>query len=150
MFNLQANSFDISSGIRTDLDMQLFDTGLSVTAFNIMSFTYPEEIQAMINKNASTSMVGDLNRYQQVAMTEGITTGKVKGGGVASDMTGMMMGMTMANQMMQNMNNQNTQHSAHTGSDANTPSGSKPNFCPNCGTKTAAANFCPNCGQKLI
>lgn len=24
-----------------------------------------------------------------------------------------------------------------------------PNFCPNCGTKTAGANFCSNCGQKL-
>lgn len=150
MFNLQANSFDISSGIRTDLDMQLFDTGLSVTAFNIMSFTYPEEIQGMINKNASTSMVGDLNRYQQVAMTEGIASGKVKGGGAASDMAGMMMGMNMANQMMQNMNNHNGQQNTQPGSEANTPSGSKPNFCPNCGTKTAAANFCPNCGQKLI
>jgi membrane protease subunit (stomatin/prohibitin family) len=130
--------------------MQLFDTGLSVTAFNIMSFTYPEEIQGMINKNASTSMVGDLNRYQQVAMTEGIASGKVKGGGAASDMAGMMMGMNMANQMMQNMNNHNSQPNNQPGSEANTPSGSKPNFCPNCGTKTAAANFCPNCGQKLI
>ncbi len=142
MFNLQANSFDISSGIRTDLDMQLFDTGLSVVGFNIMSFTYPEEIQKMINKNASFSMVGDINRYQQVAMTEGISTGQVQGGGVASDMAGMMMGMNMANQMMQNMN--------HAGSNPNTQAGVKPNFCPNCGTKTAAANFCPNCGQKLV
>jgi membrane protease subunit (stomatin/prohibitin family) len=150
MFNLQANSFDIASGIRTDLDMQLFDTGLSVSAFHIMSFTYPEEIQGMINKNASTSMVGDLNRYQQVAMTEGIASGKVKGGGAASDMAGMMMGMNMANQMMQNMNNHNSQPNSQPGSEANTPSGSKPNFCPNCGTKTAAANFCPNCGRKLI
>jgi len=151
MFNLQSNSFDIASGIRTDLDMQLFDTGLSVTAFNIMSFTYPEEIQAMINKNASHSMVGDMNRYQQVAMTEGITTGKVKGGGVASDMTGMMMGMNMANQMMQNVNNQNGQHGANNrgNSEAKTQAGPKPNFCPNCGTKTSAVNFCPNCGQKL-
>jgi membrane protease subunit (stomatin/prohibitin family) len=104
MFNLQANSFDIASGIKTDLDMQIYDSGLSVTGFHIMSFTYPEEIQAMINKNASHSMVGDLNRYQTIAMTEGISNGKVKGGGAASDMAGMMMGMTYANQMMQNMN----------------------------------------------
>jgi membrane protease subunit (stomatin/prohibitin family) len=152
MFNLQANSFDIASGIRTDLDMQLFDTGMSVTAFSIMSFTYPEEIQAMINKNASFSMVGDVNRYQQVAMTEGISTGKVHGGGVASDMAGMMMGMNMANQMMQNMNHANNQSGSPSQPSSNTgaPLGAKPNFCPNCGTKTGAANFCPNCGQKLI
>jgi membrane protease subunit (stomatin/prohibitin family) len=159
MFNLQANSFDISSGIRTDLDMQLFDSGLTVTAFHVMSFTYPEEIQKMINKNASYSMVGDVNRYQQMAMTEGIANGQVKGGGVASDMAGMMMGMNMANQMMQNMNqtNQqgNTQSSAgHTNPGnanpgVNAPTGSKPNFCPNCGTKTEEGNFCSNCGQKL-
>lgn len=158
MFNLQANSFDISSGIRTDLDMQLFDSGLTVTAFNIMSFTYPEEIQKMINKNASYHMVGDVNRYQQMAMTEGIANGQVKGGGVASDMAGMMMGMNMANQMMQNMN-QNQSGNAHPGAGSQdptgantgqgTPGGSKPNFCPNCGTKTGDANFCSNCGQKL-
>ncbi len=146
MFNLQANSFDIASGLRADLDMQLFDTGLSVTGFHIMSFTYPEEIQKMINKNASYNMVGDLNRYQQVAMTEGISSGQVHGGGVASDMAGMMMGMNMANQMMQNMNQANSQNpGASVGQSV-----AKPNFCPNCGTKTGAANFCPNCGQKLV
>jgi len=141
MFNLQANSFDISNGIRTDLDMQIFDTGLSVVGFNIMSFTYPEQIQQMINKNASFSMVGDINRYQQVAMTEGISTGKVQGGGVAGDMAGMMMGMNMANQMMQNMGQPSNQ--------GNAAGGAKPNFCPSCGTKSGEANFCPNCGHKL-
>lgn len=145
MFNLQANSFDIATGIKTDLDMQIYDTGLSVTGFNIMSFTYPEEIQAMINKNASHSMVGDLGRYQTIAMTEGISNGKVQGGGAASDMAGMMMGMTYANQMMQNMNQTVNQQNAPAGQP-----GVKPNFCPNCGQKTGAANFCPNCGQKLV
>lgn len=143
MFNLQANSFDIAVGIKTDLDMQIYDTGLSVTGFNIMSFTYPEEIQAMINKNASHSMVGDLGRYQTIAMTEGIANGNVKGGGAASDMAGMMMGMTYANQMLQNMNQATNQPNAPVGQ-------SKPNFCPNCGQKTGASNFCPNCGQKLV
>ncbi|HKL99602.1 MAG TPA: SPFH domain-containing protein [Mobilitalea sp.] len=150
MFNLQANSFDISTGIKTDLDMQIYDTGLSVTGFNIMSFTYPEEIQKMINKNASHSMVGDLGRYQSIAMTEGIVNGKVRGGGTASDMAGMMMGMNVANQMMQNINSQNNQAGAgNPNSNQSQPIGVKPNFCPNCGQKTGESNFCPNCGQKL-
>lgn len=160
MFNLTINAMDIANGIKTDLDMKLFDSGISVTDFNIMSFTYPEEIQKAINKNASQSMIGDVNRYQQINIGEGIANGQIKGGGVASDMTGMMMGMQMANVMMQGMNqnmqnmNPNTQstnqpnvgnQSMNTGS-----TGTKPNFCPNCGQKTGAANFCPNCGQKLI
>ncbi|MDD4113721.1 MAG: SPFH domain-containing protein [Herbinix sp.] len=154
MFNLQANSFDIAEGIKTDLGMQLFDSGLSVTGFNIMSFNYPEEIQKMINKNASHSMVGDLGRYQQVEMTDGIASGKVKGGGTASDMAGMMMGMNVANQMMQNMNqvsgnNNQGQPSNNNQNNAEQQAGAKPNFCPNCGQKSGEANFCPNCGQKL-
>ena len=145
MFNLQANSFDISRGIKTDLDMELFNIGLSVTGFNIMSFSYPEEIQKMINKNASHSMIGDLNRYQQVEMTDGIASGKVKGGGTASDMAGMMMGMNIANQMMKNMEQASDKQSS-----PNSNNTSKPNFCPNCGQKTGDTNFCPNCGQKLV
>ncbi|NLL72671.1 MAG: hypothetical protein GX237_04000 [Clostridiales bacterium] len=141
MFNLQANSFDIGNGIKTDLDMQLFDIGLSITGFNIMSFNYPPEIQKMINKSASHSMVGDLNRYQQVEMTDGIASGKIKGGGTASDMAGMMMGMNVANQMMNNMNQASSSQNQNTGT--------KPNFCPNCGQKTGDTNFCPNCGNKL-
>ncbi len=154
MFNLQVNSFEIAKGIRSDLDMQLFDSGMSITAFNIMSFTYPEQIQNMINKNASHSMVGDLGRYQSIAFTEGMTSGNMQGGGAASDMAGMMMGINMANQMMQNMQNVNQSNNANTnqqqGGTPNSQSSAKPNFCPNCGTKTESANFCSNCGQKLV
>lgn len=141
MFNLQANAYEISKGIKEDLDMQIFNLGMTISDFNVMSFNYPKEIQDMVTKTASHSMVGDINRYQQVSMTDGIASGKVKGGGVASDMTGMMMGMNMANQMMQNANLNPTPNASS--------SGNKPNFCPNCGYKTGEANFCSNCGNKL-
>ncbi len=144
MFNLQANSFQISDGIRTDLDMQLFDSGIAVNGFNIISFNYPKEIQDMINKTASHSMVGDLGRYQQVSMTDGIASGKVKGGGTASDMAGMMMGMNVANQMMDSM-----KKSTENTSSNNQTSNNKSNFCSNCGQKTGDSNFCSNCGEKL-
>ncbi len=138
MFNLQANAFDISRGIKEDLDMMILNDGINITKFNIMSFNYPEEIQDMINKTASHSMVGDVNRYQQVSMVDGIASGKVKGGGAASDMAGMMMGMNVAKEMMDNMKSPNKK----TGD-------SRPNFCPNCGQKTGEGNFCSNCGHKL-
>ncbi|QSF97500.1 hypothetical protein DI291_03675 [Bacillus paralicheniformis] len=148
MFNLQANAFDIAKGIKEDLDMEIVSDGMTITGFNIMSFNYPKEIQDMITKNASHGMVGDLNRYQQISMTDGMASGKMTGGGAATDMAGMMMGMNVANQMMNQMN-QNQQ--AQTPTPQSTPqAGAKPNFCPNCGTKTGEANFCPNCGQKLV
>lgn len=151
MFNLQANSFEIGKGIQEDLDMQILDNGISITGFNIMSFNYPKEIQDMITKSASHGMIGNLNTYQQVSMTDGIASGKVKGGGAASDMAGMMMGMNVAKEMMENMKQtQDTQPQPNNPAPANEPeSASKANFCPNCGQKSGAANFCANCGHKL-
>ena len=95
-------------------------------------------------------------------MTDGIASGRIQGGGIASDMAGMMMGINIAGQVMQNLNldnlnqpnNQsNNQVNNQTNNQTNNQfatGGKKPNFCPNCGQKTSDANFCPNCGQKLI
>ena len=134
--------------------MQIIDNGMTITGFNIMSFNYPKEIQDMITKNASHGMIGDLQKYQQVSMTDGIASGKVKGGGAASDMAGMMMGMNVANEMMKNINqNQNTPTPANNTAPAQASASEgnqKPNFCPNCGEKTGGGNFCSNCGQKLV
>lgn len=173
MFNLQANAAVIAEGIQKDLSAQIQDSGMQITGFQVMSFNYPKEVQDMINKNASQSMVGDLGRYQQVSLTEGMASGKMNGGGVASDMMGMMMGMNVAGQMMKNMegtmqqvgnmgmSGQQAPQAAQTPqpvpqpdsaqpSQVQSPSGGKPNFCPNCGQKTGEGNFCPNCGQKLV
>ncbi|MDQ0050173.1 membrane protease subunit (stomatin/prohibitin family) [Paenibacillus polymyxa] len=152
MFNLQANASDISKGIQEDLDMQVMDNGMTITGFHVMSFNYPQEIQDMITKTASHEMIGNLQKYQQVTMTDGIASGNVKGGGVASDMASMMMGMNIANEMMKNLNPNQKPSTETQPTPAVPPSsgdGNKPNFCPNCGTKNEGANFCPNCGQKL-
>ncbi|HWJ76686.1 MAG TPA: SPFH domain-containing protein [Niallia sp.] len=148
MFNLQANAFDIAKGIKEDLDSQMTDSGITITGFQIMSFSYPKEVQDMINKNASQGMVGNIDRYQQISMIDGMASGKMSGGNSASDMAGMMMGMNFANQMMDKMNKQNNQSDA-TQTTSNQEQ-TKPNFCPNCGTKVGEGNFCSNCGKKLV
>ena len=146
MFNLQANAFDIAHGIKSDLDMQIIKDGMTITGLQIMSFNYPSEIQDMINKNAAQSMVGNIGRYQQVSMTDAMTSGNLNGGSVAGDMAGMMMGMQMANQML----NQQGQNTGSPSPGPQAQSSGIPNFCPNCGQKTTGSNFCPNCGQKLV
>jgi len=155
MFNLQANAFEIAKGIREDLDSQMVESGLTITGFQIMSFSYPKEVQDMINKNASHGMVGNIDKYQQISMIDSMASGKNSGGGTASDMAGMMMGMNMANQMMEKMNKQN-QNQEQTPNQQPAPEVAqnqekkRPNFCPNCGAKTGEGNFCSNCGHKLV
>ena len=159
LFNLQANAVEIAAGIKNDLCVQTQDSGMKITGFQIMSFNYPQEVQDMVNKTASQSMVGDIGRYQQISVTDGMASGNMNGGGVASDMMGMMMGMNVAGQMMKNMNETMqqaggteatvSQTSGAGAADTSSPA-ARPNFCPNCGQKTGGANFCPNCGQKLV
>lgn len=148
MFNLQANAYDISLGIREDLDMELSKIGMTVTSFAVSSFSYPEEVQKMQEKAASQSMIGDINKYTQVAMADGMGKGSA-GGSVASDMVQMQMGMAMGQQMMNNMgmtnNMANAAPSAHAAGN-----GTAPKFCPECGTPTGGAKFCPECGTKLV
>lgn len=157
LFNLKINASEISQGIKEDLDMEIYDLGLTITGFNVSSFNYPKEIQDRVQKAAALGMIGDVSKYQQIEMTDGIASGKVKSSGTASDMVGMMMGMNVANEMMKNMKQnqdpgteqQQAKQAPASPDSGNSGNSSKPNFCPNCGQKVAGANFCPNCGQKL-
>lgn len=147
MFNLQANSFEISKGIQDDLDRHMFDLGMTITGFNVMSFNYPKEIQDRITQAASHSMIDDVDKYQKVEMTDGISSGKVSGGGSAGDMAGMMMGMSMAKEMLDD--SKEKKQEAKQEQNSGEEKGNIPNFCPNCGEKTTGGNFCSNCGEKL-
>ena len=124
--------------------MEMLKIGISITSFAISSFNYPQEVQKMAEKAAAQSMIGDVGRFQQVAMGESIAAGK--GGGAASDMAGIAMGMAMGQQMAAQMQ----QNQAAASQPQAAVGGTAPNFCPDCGTKTNGANFCPNCGRKLV
>ena len=151
MFHLQANAYDISKGIQEDLDMEMTKIGISITGFQVSSFTYPEEVQKMQNKAASQSMVGDMGRYQQMGMMDAMANGNSAGANMATNMAGMQMGMMMGQQMMNQMNNQmNNQMGMPQQSGMNNASTQGPKFCPNCGNPTNGAKFCSNCGTKLI
>ena len=141
MFNLQANAHAIAKGIETDLDMEMCKLGIGITGMTIQSFSYPEEVKKMQEKAASQSMIGDMNRYQQMAVADGMKAGR--GSGVAADMAGIQMGMMMGQQMMNQMQNASGSYAAPSG---NTDG---PKFCPNCGTPTGGSRFCGNCGAKL-
>lgn len=157
VFNLMANSYDISKGIKEDLDMELIGIGLTITDFRISEFTYPENISKRADQAAEHSMVGDMSRFQQVSMVDAMAGAQNGGKSTAADMAtgmmGMQMGMVMANQMANQMtaNMNNTQPGANAAPNNQAAgTGAVPNFCPKCGTPTNGANFCSNCGNKLI
>lgn len=148
MFNLQMDAREIAKGILSDLDADMQGIGIAITEFKIESFSYPEEIRKMQEKAAAQSMVGDMNKYQQIAVADAM--GKGGSGGVASDMVQLQMGMMMGQQMMQGMMGQGMAgQGQQTGQTGSLPS-ALPKFCPNCGTATTGTKFCGNCGSQLF
>ncbi|MBD5475290.1 MAG: hypothetical protein HDR17_04805 [Lachnospiraceae bacterium] len=152
MFNLQADARSIAKGIEADLDMDMRKLGIGISDFTIESFSYPEEIKKMQEKAAAQSMVGDMNKYTQMAAADGMAKGGRSGSGIASDMVGLQMGMVMGQQLVSQMNmggNVGAQMQQGVQSGAG-QSGAGPKFCPNCGTPTTGSKFCGNCGNQLF
>ena len=151
MFNLQVDAGKIADGIRSDLDADMQKLGIVITEFKIESFSYPEEIRKMQEKAAAQSMVGDVGKYQQIAVADAMGKGG-NGGGIASDMVQLQMGMAMGQQMMQGMMNTGQQGQAAPvgGQQSQALPHVSPKFCPNCGTPTTGTKFCGNCGSQLF
>lgn len=152
MFNLQADAANIAKGIESDLDMDMRKLGIGITDFKIESFSYPEEIKQMQEKAAAQSMVGDMNKYTQMAAADGMAKGR-SGSGIASDMVGIQMGMAMGQQMVNQMNRSGAMNmgapSQQAGAAQSAGNGAAPKFCPNCGTPANGMKFCGNCGNQL-
>ena len=142
MFHLQASAYDIGKGMQEDLDMELLKMGMTVTGMQISSFSYPQEIQEKINAAAGYQMVGDMNRYQQGKLADGLDQPGGAAGSTAGMGFGMAAGMQMAQQMMQSMQQPTQQPTQQQ------PAGGK--HCPSCGAAVQAGDkFCSGCGQKL-
>ncbi len=157
MFDLMANSVEIQNGILEDLDMDLIKIGLTLTDFRINEFSYPENIQKRADQAVEHSMIGDMNRFQQVSMVDAMTNGNGNNtaGNMANNMMGMQMGMMMGQQMMNSMNTQNQQQPQQQMQQPQQQmqqpqgGGEIPKFCPNCGTATNGMKFCGNCGNQM-
>ena len=147
MFHLQSYADEISKGIAEDLDYEMQKIGIGITNFAIASVSYPEEVQAMLEKAASQSMIGNINTYQQVAMADALSNSSSAAGQAAATMAGLGAGMSMAQQMA-GMNAQAGQ--AAPAGQAAVPAGTTVNFCPNCGHPANGARFCANCGTQLL
>ena len=149
MFNLQADARNIARGIESDLDMDMRRLGIGITDFTIESFSYPEEIKKMQEKAAAQSMVGDMNKYTQMAAADSM--GKGGASGIASDMVNLQMGMGLGQQMVGQMNvgQGSGRNPGMQTAGAGAP-GAGPKFCPDCGTPTNGTKFCGNCGRQLF
>lgn len=151
MFHLQASAYEIAKGMQEDLDMELYKIGITTTGIQISSFSYPQEIQEKITTAAGYHMVGDMGRYQQGKLADGLDKGN-DAGNMANMGFGMAAGMQMAQQMMQQMpkpTQSQPQNGGRHCTSCGAAVGETDKFCSGCGQKLATTAFCPSCGGKV-
>jgi membrane protease subunit (stomatin/prohibitin family) len=135
------------------LDKELLDIGLGVAGVNILSINYPKEVQAMAEKMAAQSFIGDVNKYATVAMADSF--GNQGGGGMGAAAAQMGMGLQMGQQMVAGMQQamqppQLMQQPVQQQPAAPAqPQAAGDKFCPTC-RKMVATNFCPDCGAQTV
>ncbi|MDR1531292.1 MAG: SPFH domain-containing protein [Clostridiales bacterium] len=151
MFNLQANSFEISAGLRQDMDGEMRKAGLTITAFNVSSFNYPDEVQVRINNAAGAGMIGNIDQYTRAAMADSFAQGGNSAAGAAMQgAMGLAAGMRMVDGMF---GGPQPETPARTIPCASCGAAISPTakFCSQCGAKNEpnTARFCQNCGAKM-
>jgi len=72
--------------------------GLEITSFIIENVSVPKEVEEAIDKRSSMAAVGNLNDYVKFQMAQGMEKGGSGAGGMATEMA---VGLTIAQQMMQ-------------------------------------------------
>ena len=71
--------------------------GLEITSFVVENVSVPPEVEQAVDKRSSMAAVGNLNDYVKFQMAQGME----KGGGAGSMATEMAVGLSIAQQMIQ-------------------------------------------------
>lgn len=149
LIGLQANSRALGRKLAEELDKELEEFGLGVRDLNILSINYPAEVQAMADKVAGQSFVGNVGKYAAVSMADSF--GTAGDSGIGSMGAQMAMGAAMAQQMMGSMGGMQPQPGAQAAPAAPpapaVPAGDR--FCPSC-RKMVSSKFCPDCGTPTV
>lgn len=141
LVGLQANSRALGRKIAEEMDKELFDIGLCVSDVNVMSVSYPPEVQKMAEKVAAQSFITDTNKYVTVAAADGMEKGE--GGSVAGLGAQVAIGAQIAQQLSQG------QQAPAQPAAAPAADGLDDRFCTKC-RKMVHGNFCPYCGTPTV
>ncbi|MEI7885175.1 MAG: SPFH domain-containing protein [Clostridia bacterium] len=136
---LQANSRGLAKDIATELDKELLEIGFGVKDLNILSINYPDDVQAMAEKVAAQSFVGDVGKFASLSAADAM--GKGSGSGVAGLGAEMAIGAALAAQMAESLKGAPAK--------AEEKAEVEDKFCPKC-RKMTSGQFCKDCGSETI
>jgi membrane protease subunit (stomatin/prohibitin family) len=105
--DLAANYDELSRIVTDKIGTEFSDYGLELTKFLIENISLPPEVEQALDKRSSMGILGNLNAYTQFQAANALESAANNPGGAGSDMMGLGVGLSMAQQMTQALNNAN-------------------------------------------
>ena len=149
----------IDEAVKTATNGRFQSLGLEIVSFTTQNISLEKEMLEALRKRSSINILGNMENYTQVQMTEAMKESVKNPGMNTMNQAGMGvgMGMAMGNMMSQSMQKGQAPQQAPPpqpggpscgNCKAVLPSGAA--FCSKCGTKVEAAQerFCTKCGAK--
>ena len=160
VLDMAANLDELSKLVQNKMKDEFKEMGLDITKFIFESFSLPEELEKMIDKNAAAgAMRKNLDVYTQMETVQAMRdAAQNQNNGAMNTIMGVGLGQNMGAMMAGNMNKGVSQKTcpkcgAVVGENAKfcpeCGANLKPK-CPKCGTEVkAGTKFCPECGAKI-
>lgn len=103
--DLAANYDELSRIITGKIGTEFSDYGLELTKFLVENISLPPEVEQALDKRSSMGILGNLHAYTQFQAANAMENAANNPGGAGSDMMGLGVGLSMAQQMAQTLNN---------------------------------------------
>lgn len=154
----------IDEAVREAVNQRFESLGLEIVSFTIQNITLQEELLEALRKRSSVNILGSMDNYTQIQMTEAMKESVKNPGMNTMNQAGMGIGVGMAmGNMMNKLGQQGSQPQAPVNPtpvpaapasgkcskcQAGIPAGAL--FCSQCGTKQEAqqGKFCTQCGNQ--
>jgi membrane protease subunit (stomatin/prohibitin family) len=104
VLDMVSNYSELGEKIRPLLQDDLAPFGIELVKFQVTSTSLPKEVEAFYDKMTNMNMVDDMNKFQQFQQADAIVKAAENPGSGASGGVGLGIGLTLANQMMNQQN----------------------------------------------
>jgi len=149
LLDLQGMTRELADTARAALSDDFTRLGLTLSTFQVVAITPPDEVAKRIDERSGMGALGDMRTYTQFQTAQAIRDA-ANNPGTGGDMTGAGVGLGAGVGIGQAMAGSLRDAFAPQPPPVNPATGAAAISCPNCQTSIpATSKFCPNCGHNL-
>jgi len=150
LLDLQGMTRELADSARAALGDDFSRLGLTLSTFQVIAITPPDEVAKRIDERSGMGALGDMRTYTQFQTAQAIRDA-ANNPGTGGDLTGAGVGLGAGVGIGQAMAGSLRDAFAPQPPPENPAAGAATITCPNCQSSIpATSKFCPNCGHNLV